>query len=61
MSAILDCQFFLTDKKVNSVLVCSSIFFYSKKWIKETVLSEFHVENEIKCAKIFKMLAMAFG
>ena len=29
----------LTDKKVSRVLVCSSIFYYSKKWIKETVLS----------------------
>ena len=41
---------FLTDKKVNRVLVCSSIFYYSKKWIKGTV------KNYIKCAKTF-----AFG
>ena len=30
---------FSTDKKVDRVLVCCSIFYYSKKCIKETVLS----------------------
>ena len=39
ISAILDCQFVLTDKKLSRALLCSSIFYYSKKWIKETVLS----------------------
>ena len=29
---------FLTDNKVSRVLKPSSIFYYSKKWIKETVL-----------------------
>ena len=29
----------LTDKKVSRVLVCSSTFYYSKKWIKETVFN----------------------
>ena len=30
---------FLTDKKVSCVLVCSGIFYYSQKWIKEIVLN----------------------
>ena len=33
----------------------SSIFYSSKKWIKETVLS-LSVKNEIKCARKFQLL-----
>ena len=40
--------------------MCSLIFDYRKKWIKETVLS-FCVKNEIKCARTFEMLTVAFG
>ena len=39
ISAIWIVSLFLTDKKVSRVLVCSSIFYYLKKLIKETVLS----------------------
>lgn len=49
----------LTYKKVSRVLVCSSIFYYSKKWIKETI--KFCIKNEIKCARTFEMLTVAFG
>ena len=45
---------FLIDKKVSHVLVCSSIIYYSKKWIKETVLSlvqkiKLNVQQHLKC------------
>ena len=61
ISAILDYQFdFDTYKKVSRVLVCSSIFYYSKKWIKDSVLS-FVLINEIKCARTFEMLTAAVG
>ena len=48
----------LTDKKVSCVLVCSSIFDYSKKCVKESVLS---FASNTKCAKTFEMLTVAFG
>ena len=51
---------FWQTKKVSRVLVCSSIFYYSKKWIKET-LSSFVLKNKIKCTRTFKMLTVAFG
>ena len=45
---------FLTNKNVSHVLVSSSIFYYSKKFIKETVLSfvdkiKLNVEGHLKC------------
>ena len=43
---------FLTD---NVFLVCSSIFYNSKKWIK------FCVKNEIKCARTFELLTVRFS
>ena len=48
----------LTDKRVSCVLVCSSIFDYSKKCVKESVLS---FASNTKCAKTFEMLTVAFG
>ena len=51
---------FLTDKKIIRVLVCSSIFYYSKKMIQR-ICFKFCVKNEIKCAKTFEMLTVAFG
>ena len=44
---------FLTGKKLSCVLVCSSIFYNSKKWIQETVLSfvqkfKFNVQEHLK-------------
>ena len=50
----------LTNKKVSRVSECSSISYYSKKWIKETVLS-FVSKNEIKFARTFEMLTVAYG
>ena len=41
--------------------VSVSIFYYSKKWIKETNCIKFCVNNEIKTAKAFEMLSVAFG
>ena len=38
----------------------SSIFAYSKKWIKEYVI-KFSVKNKIKCADAFRMLTVAYG
>ena len=51
---------FLTDKKVSRVVVCSSIFYYSKKMDPRNYI-KFRVKNEIKCAKTFQMLTVAFG
>ena len=53
-------SFFLTDKMVSLVLVCSSNFYYSEKWIKKITLN-FVWKNEIKYARIFEMLTVAFG
>ena len=41
---------------------CALRFFfcYSKKWIKKNCI-KFCVKNEIKCAKTFEMLIVAFG
>ena len=50
---------FLTDKKFNCVLVRSSIFYYSKKWIKATI-SSFVQKIWIKWASIFEILTMAW-
>ena len=36
----------------------SSIFAYSKKWIKESVSS---VKNKIKCADAYRLLTVAYG
>ena len=43
ISAIWGCHLYLTDKKVGRVLVFSSIFYYLKKWIKETA------QEHLKC------------
>ena len=51
---------FLTAERVSRVLMCSSIFYYPKKWHKETLFS-FVYKNEIKCARIFEMLTVTFG
>ena len=51
----------MPDKKVNRVLVCSSIFYYSKKWIN---CIKFCIKNEIKCGRTSEMLIhliVAFG
>ena len=41
ISDFFDFQFVFSKplKKVSRVLVCFSIFYYSKKWFRETVLS----------------------
>ena len=49
---------FLTDKSVSRIFVCSSIFYYLKKWKKETI--KFCVKDEIKCSRTFEMLTATF-
>ena len=50
----------MTDKKISRVLVCSSISFLFEKMDQRNCI-QFCVKNEIKCAKTFKMLTVAFG
>ena len=50
---------FLKDKNVCHVWVCSSIFDFWKKWIKETVLS--FMEKMKLNVQTFEILTVAFG
>ena len=52
---------FLTDEKISRALVCSSIFYFPKKWIKETdhlkcslwhLASLLWAEHEFNCGRI---------
>ena len=51
---------FLTDKKVTRALVCSSVFYFSKKMNQRNCI-QFCIKNEIECARIFEMLTVASG
>ena len=54
ISAILNRQLVFENGNLSRVLVCSSIFYYAKKWIEETVSSFVYkmilnVQGHLKC------------
>ena len=51
---------FLRDKKISRVSVCTSIFYYPKKLMKENCI-KFCLKNEIKCEMTFEICWTQFG